>query len=384
MRIRVLCFAHLRELLAPAVVVELSSPATVSDLWSTLREQGPTVSECTTSGFPYNDCRMLLRLAILGLSMLLTSAVAQDAPNPSLYPHIPVQRNAQSQAKSDSAPTISVEVKLVNVFTSVADADGAPYANLQKEDFRIFEDGVEQTVAVFERESGLPLSIVMALDTSMSTQKDLPLEIASARKFARTILRPVDAISVLQFSTFVSEVLPFTNDEHRLETALTHLRHGAATALYDAIFLSARALDRRKGRKVIVLITDGGDTSSSTSYQEAVRAAQISEAIIFPIIMVPIEADAGRDTGGEHALIQLAHDTGGKFYYASLLSQLDDAFHQISDELRTQYLLAYYPAKRVGGDFRSIKVEITAQARQRARRELYVRHRAGYYNSKIE
>jgi Ca-activated chloride channel family protein len=135
---------------------------------------------------------------------------------------------------------------------------------------------------------------------------------------------------------------------------------------------------------VIVLITDGGDTSSKTDYQEAVRAAQISESIIFSIIMVPIEADAGRDTGGEHALIQLSRDTGGRFFYATSTAQLDDAFRRISDELRTQYLLAYYPVNRVGHEFRRISIELTEQAKQSAHRELYVRNRAGYYNSKIK
>jgi Ca-activated chloride channel family protein len=327
---------------------------------------------------------MLSRLVLLLFAVLLAPAFAQDAPDPHLYPHIPVQRKAPAQPQSDSAPTISVNVKLVSIFASVADGNGAPYASLQKEDFRIYEDGIEQKLSVFERESGLPLSIAMALDTSMSTRKDLPLEIASARKFAHTLLRPVDAISLYQFSTYVSEAMPFTNDERRLEAALSHLHTGAATALYDAIFLSAESLHRRKGRKVIVLITDGGDTSSKTDYQEAVRAAQISEAIIYSIIMVPIEADAGRDIGGEHALIQLSRDTGGKSYYATSLPQLDEAFRQISDELRTQYLLAYYPGSRVGPEFRRISVELTEQAKQRAQRELYVRHRAGYYNSKIE
>jgi Ca-activated chloride channel homolog len=336
---------------------------------------------------------MLIRIALLFLPVLMAPAFAQDSPtvpattppaNPALYPHIPVQRKAPQSARPETTPSISVNVKLVSVFTSVADGDGAPYAELQKEDFRIFEDGIEQKLAVFERESGLPLSIAMALDTSMSTRKDLPLEISSARRFAHTILRPVDAISLYQFSTYVSEALPFTNDERRLDAALNHLRTGAATALYDAIFLSAQSLERRKGRKVIVLITDGGDTASKTDYQEAVRAAQISEAIIYSIIMVPIEADAGRDTGGEHALIQLSRDTGGKFFYATSTTQLDEAFRQISDELRTQYLLAYYPVSRVGAEFRRISVELTGEAKRRVQRNLYVHNRAGYYNSKIE
>jgi len=299
----------------------------------------------------------------------------------SKVPWSPVRRNA---APSQSSPTISVNVKLVNVFVSVADGDGAPYAGLQKEDFRVYEDGIEQKLSIFERESGLPLSIAMALDTSLSTRKDLALETASARKFAHIILRPVDSISLYEFATYVSQALPYTNDEHRLDAALNHLRTGAATAVYDAIYLSAISLQRRQGRRIIVLISDGGDTASKADYPEALRAAQIAEAIIYPIIMVPIEADAGRDTGGEHALIQLSRDTGGKFYYATSLAQLDEAFRQISDELRTQYLLAYYPASRVGNDFRRITVDLTAEAKQRAQRELNVRHRAGYYNSKIE
>ena len=335
---------------------------------------------------------MTSRLALLLLPMLLAPALAQTVPvtppNPpdmSKVPWSPVRRNATpGQTSSQSPPVISVNVKLVNVFASVADSGGTPVGGLQKEDFRIFEDGIEQKLSVFERQSELPLSIAMALDTSMSTRKDLPLEVASARKFAHTLLRPVDSIALYDFSTYVSQALSFTNNEHSLDAALEHLQTGAATALYDAIYLSAQSLERRQGRKVIVLITDGGDTSSKTDYPEALRAAQISEAIIYSIIMVPIEADAGRDTGGEHALIQLSRDTGGKYYYATSLPQLDEAFRQIGNELRTQYLLAYYPISRRGDEFRRITVELTAEAQKRAHRELYVRHRAGYYNSKID
>jgi len=345
---------------------------------------------------------MLPRLALSLLLVLLAPALGQSAPaapsnqtqpdqsqptlNPpdmSKVPWSPVRRNP-APGQSAPAPTIQVNVKLVSVFASVTDSDGKPYAKLRKEDFRIFEDGIEQKIAVFEHESELPLSIVMAMDTSLSTRKDLPLEVASARRFVHDVLRPVDSISLYQFATYVSQALPFTNDERQVDSSLDHLRTGAATALYDAIFLGAGALQPRQGRKVIVLITDGGDTASKADYPEALRAAQISEAIIYSIIMVPIEADAGRDLGGEHALIQLSRDTGGSYYYATSLAQLDDAFRQISDELRTQYLLAYYPSSRVGAEFRRIHVEITAEARQSAGRELSVRHRAGYYNSKIE
>ncbi|MFZ0807947.1 MAG: VWA domain-containing protein, partial [Candidatus Sulfotelmatobacter sp.] len=145
-------------------------------------------------------------------------------------------------------------------------------------------------------------------------------------------------------------------------------------------YLASRSLDRRKGRKVIVLITDGGDTASKVDYQEAVRAAEEAEALVYSIIVVPIESSAGRETGGEHALIQLSEDTGGKWYYATSTAQLDDAFRKISDELRTQYLLAYYPTQRSSfSEFRRIQVKIAGVADAASDR---VRHRAGYYTVK--
>src|SRR5215472_330497 len=244
------------------------------------------------------------------------------------------------------------------------------------------EDGTPQKIAVFDKESALPLSIILAIDTSLSTRRDLPLELASARRFANAILRPVDRLCVYQFSEVVSQVVPFTSDLKTIDHAIDKIHVGSATALYDALFLGARALDQRQGRKVLVVITDGGDTASKTDYKDALRAAQESEAIVYSIIVVPVEASAGRDTGGEHALIQISEDTGGKYYYATTVPQLDAAFRAISDELRTQYLLAYYPARRLAdSDFRRIDVKLTGVD---SSAEYKTRHRSGYYTSKLE
>jgi Ca-activated chloride channel family protein len=276
--------------------------------------------------------------------------------------------------------TIKVDVKLVNVFVTVTDTHGSPVANLKKENFQIFEDSREQKISLFDKESALPLSIVLALDTSLSTRKDLPLEEASARRFAHAILRPVDALCLYQFSEIVEEVTPFTSDLKRIDHGIDHVRQGSATALYDALYLASQALETREGRKVMVVITDGGDTVSRTDYKEAVRAAQEAEAIVYSIIIVPIEASAGRDTGGEHALIQLSEDTGGKYFYATSVPQLDEAFQKISDELRTQYLLAYYPARRLSdSDYRRIEVVVGGLPEDSG---FHVHHRTGYYTSK--
>jgi Ca-activated chloride channel family protein len=276
--------------------------------------------------------------------------------------------------------TIKVDVKLVNVFVTVTDAHGAPVANLQKENFILKEDGKDQRIAIFDKESALPLSIVLGVDTSLSTRKDLPLELSSARKFVHTIVRPQDGLSVYKFSETVSQMVPFTSDLKKIDEGIDHPRNGAATALYDAIYLGSQALNRRQGRKVMVVITDGGDTMSQMNYRQALRAAQESEAIIYSIIIVPIEADAGRDTGGEHALIQISSDTGGKYYYATSAAQLDDAFKKISDELRTQYLLAYYPAQRYSSsEFRQLRVDLTNAP---AGGPYQSHYRAGYYTHK--
>ncbi len=276
--------------------------------------------------------------------------------------------------------TFNVDVKLVNVFVTVTDSHGAPVGSLGKDNFLLKEDGKEQKIAVFDRESELPLSIVLAVDTSLSTRKDLPLEITSARKFAHAILRPQDGLSLYKFSEEVNEVVPFTSDLKKIDAGLDRIRNGAATALYDAIYLGSQALNRRQGRKVLVVITDGGDTVSQVNYKEALRAAQEAEALIYSVIIVPIEASAGRDTGGEHALIQISEDTGGRHYYATSSAQLDEAFHKISDELRTQYLLAYYPSQRFAdSDFRRIQVNLLNVP---SGGPFDVRHRAGYYTVK--
>jgi Ca-activated chloride channel family protein len=276
--------------------------------------------------------------------------------------------------------TIKVDVKLVNVFVTVTDSRGAPVANLQKENFVLKEDGKEQKIAIFDKESALPLSIVLAVDTSLSTRKDLPLELSSAKKFAHTILRAQDGLAVYKFSETVSQMVGFTNELKKIDEGIEHPRNGAATALYDAIYLGSHALTRRQGRKVMVVITDGGDTMSQVDYKEALRAAQEAEAIIYSIIIVPVEADAGRDTGGEHALVQISSDTGGKYYYATSSAQLDDAFRRISDELRTQYLLAYYPSERyANSDFRQLKVDLTNPP---AGGPFQSHYRAGYYTHK--
>ncbi len=316
---------------------------------------------------------------MLTLALAIVPAVAQQpgtsqTPNSNKSPFGPAPK-----PQDDSGTTFKVDVKLVNVFVSVQDQNGAPVSSLNKEDFGLFEDGHPEKIALFSRESELPLSIVLGIDASLSTRKDLKLELDSARRFARSIVRPQDGLSLYEFSEVVDELVPFTADLKRIDQGIGHVQTGAATALYDAIYLASQALEKRQGRKVMVVITDGGDTMSKTNYQEAVRAAEEAEAIIYSIIVVPIEADAGRDIGGEHALIEISRTTGGKHYYATTVAGLDKAFQQISDELRTQYLLAYYPSRHVtDSDFRRLQIRVVSESDKNLR----ARYRAGYYTTK--
>lgn len=316
-------------------------------------------------------------LAVLLLAFLCQAQTSSSVPKP---PWAGSSSAARPAGPQDDGTTFKVDVKLVNVFVTVTDEHGAPVSGLQKENFQLVEDDQPQKISVFTKESELPLSIVLDVDTSLSTRKDLPLELNSARRFAHAILRPVDALSVYGFNEVVDEAVSFTSDLKTIDQGISHLHLGAATALYDAIYVGSESLEKRQGRKVMVVITDGGDTVSKTDYQDALRAAQISEAIVYSIIVVPIEASAGRDTGGEHALIQLSEDTGGKYFYATTIAQLDKAFQAISDELRTQYLLAYYPAQRLSdSDFRRIQVRLNGVS---GATEYKTRHRTGYYTSK--
>jgi Ca-activated chloride channel homolog len=288
----------------------------------------------------------------------------------------PAQQNGATP--SLSVPPIRVDVHLVPVFVNVTDAKGAPVGGLTKDNFVLTEDGRDQKIAVFDRESAVPLSIVLAIDTSGTVHKDMSIETHAARQFVHALLRPVDQLDLMEFASDVREVVPFTNNLHQIDGGLERLRGGPATALYDTIFLASQSLGGHSGRKVLVLITDGDDTVKGTSYSHALEAALRSEVLVYSIIDVPIAADAGRDTGGEHALITLSQETGGKHYYAES-SDLELAFQKVSEDLRTQYLLGYYPSTHTSNsDFRTISVSLTGVT---GASDYSLRHRTGYYPS---
>ncbi|MGA7835625.1 MAG: VWA domain-containing protein [Acidimicrobiales bacterium] len=273
--------------------------------------------------------------------------------------------------------TFHVDVKLVNIFVNVTDQNGAIVGGLTRDDFAVYEDGRPQQIAIFERQSEVPLNLTLAIDTSGSVQKDMSEEQAGAKRFAQAILRQQDQMSVLQFATTVRELTPFTNKLSVIDRGLGQMRGDWATALYDAICVGSEGLGKRQGRKVLVVISDGDDTAKSSTYADALEAALRNEVMIYSLIDVPIEASAGRDTGGEHALITLAEQTGGKHFYVGE-GGLDKAFARVSEDLRTQYLIGYYPRHQdPGADFHRVVVTIPRAAPG----EFNVRNKTGYYSN---
>jgi Ca-activated chloride channel family protein len=271
--------------------------------------------------------------------------------------------------------TFRMDVKLVNMFVNVTDPNGAIVGGLTRDDFKVTEDGRAQQIALFERQSELPLNLTLAIDTSGSVYKDRVQEQDAGKRFVRALMRPQDQMSLIEFATYVTELASFTNKPAQIDRGLDRLHGGDATALYDAIYLASQRLGNKEGRKVLVLISDGGDTADNTTYAQAVEQALRNEVMIYSIIDVPIEASAGRDTAGEHALITLAEQTGGKSFYAGD-GGLDKAFARVSDDLRTQYLIGYYPQHQEPGvNFHRVQITIPRAAAQ----AFNIRYRAGYY-----
>jgi Ca-activated chloride channel family protein len=282
-------------------------------------------------------------------------------------------------ADTARAGQIRVEVSLVSVVVSVLDAGGRPVADLPKEAFELYEEGMKQKIEVFEAETQQPLDMALMIDTSLSTLKEFDFERTAAARFIRRVLRPSDSMSVFEFSDEVTQLAGFSANAEQLAASLQRAEAGAGTAMYDAIALGGQALDRRPAgrRRVILLVTDAGESTSRAAFEEARRGALAGEAMLYTILIRPVRSESGRNTRGEHALLAITDVTGGAMYAADDLSVLDGIFDRIDRELRTQYRLAYYPAPRPPkGAFRKIEVRVNSAALAPG---AAIRHRKGYF-----
>lgn len=270
------------------------------------------------------------------------------------------------------------DVNLVRLLVNVKNPAGELVGSLEKSEFTVYDCGIQQTIAVIERYTVQPLSVSILIDISGSTAKDLRYEVTSIGKFLRALFmegNPRDMAAMYSFNYDVTLLSSFTRRQQKLEECLRFLKPEGGTSLYDAIYHAARDLERRDGRHVVVIVSDGGNTTSSKKYQDAKDAVLHADAIMYPIVVVPITNDAGRNTGGEHALQTLSSDTGGRFFYPNV-EQLDVAFADILRDLRAQYMIGYYPRDlpKDAPRFHTVKVETKRQ-------DLRAFTRTGYYGN---
>jgi Ca-activated chloride channel family protein len=259
--------------------------------------------------------------------------------------------------------TFKVDVRLVRLLVTVKDTAGRLVGTLNKADFTVFDNGVQQDISAFERRTEQPLSIAVLVDTSASTGIELKYELDSVARFLRAVLREgntEDAVALYSFNWQVTLHSSYTRRIARLEGALKQLKSEGGTSLYDAIYLASGDLEMRDGRHVIVMVTDGGDTTSSKGFHDALQSAQLADIVLYPVVVIPITNEAGRNTGGEHALTTLAAGTGGRIFLPAPGAELDTAFDDILRELRTQYLVGFYPrTPATKNRFHSVKVNLT-------------------------
>ena len=269
---------------------------------------------------------------------------------------------------------IKVKVDLVSILASVLDEHNRPAPDLPVEAFQVYEEGVRQKIEVFEPETQQPLDLALMVDASLSAHKEISFEQEAAAHFIRQVLRPGDRLAVFSFDENVTQLTTFSDNVPVLQAAVRKMPPGSGTSIYDAILLGARSLERRgeDRRRVIILVTDAGETTSHTDFDAARKEAVRSSALLYTIVVRPVKNESGRNTAGEHALETITDTTGGAMFYPDSGQDLVIIFDTIDRELRTQYRLGYYPTPRgPANTYRNVEVKVLNG-------EYHVRHRKTY------
>jgi Ca-activated chloride channel family protein len=268
---------------------------------------------------------------------------------------------AQGQHPVAQAPAWHVSVDLVPVYVSVLDSKGQPVRGLPVQAFEVLEQGRPQRIQLFDPAERLALDLVLLLDRSLSTTGEWEFEGRAAERFLERVLRPGDEAAVFAFAEGVTELSGFSGDLRHLRAAVRRARTGSGTSLFDAIYLGAQALGAREPghRRVMVAVTDAGETTSRVSFEQARDATAKAGALLYTVLVRPVKSESGRNTAGEHALEAIAEVSGGMLYPVDTAAQFDPTFDRIQAELHTQYLLAYAPDHRPPpGSYQPIQVRL--------------------------
>jgi len=339
----------------------------------------------------YAICRALTVALFLSLWMSAQQSAPQNTQQQ------PATQQTQDQ-EQEPVTTLRRDVNVVNLFFNVKDKHSALIPDLTKADFELYEDGKPQTVKYFSKETDLPLTLGMMIDTSPSQQRVLPMEQDAGAEFLHDVLRPKDLAFLLSFDVEVDLLRDLTNNYKDIEHAMAKTRINAGggsrssipgigqgpipgignpkgTLLYDAVYLASReVLSHEVGRKAMIILTDGQDQGSNTRLTEAIEIAQKADAIVYVILC----ADRGFYGGGyygDREMRKLTEETGGRVIDAgNHPEKMRDAFAQLANELRNQYAIGYTPTNQTkDGSFRKVEIRVPKV------KDAKIQARKGYY-----
>jgi len=294
------------------------------------------------------------------------------------------------QIPQPSEDTIRINSDLVTIVATITSSLQLGRLELGREDFEILEDGVPQEISNFARDEDLPINLVMLFDSSLSVAQKIAFERRAAARFFERVMRAQDRAALFAVSTDVVVLQDFTGNTKALVNATRQLKAQGATSLYDAVYLASEYLKPAEGRRVIVIVSDGGDTTSNKGLLEALARAQQSDVVIFAVYTGNLNYSQNlRDLAGERALETMAIETGGEVLRPAVtpgtqgdeadeqsLRELDRAFVRLAEHLRTQFTLGYFSSNdKRDGSFRKLVVRVKKQG-------FTARTRTGYYAPK--
>jgi VWFA-related protein len=321
------------------------------------------------------------------LLVLAAAALAQSTAPP---------QDNKDTMDDQSLATFKVSVDVVNVFFNVKDKHGLLLPNLTKNDFEVFEDSKPQTIKYFAAEADQPLTLGLLIDTSVSQTRVLPMEKEVGGAFLRDVLRKKDLAFVISFDVNVDLLQDYTNSDRDLRAAMNRTRinggggggvtgipgmgggpvptaNPRGTLLYDAIYLASNdKLRSEVGRKAMIILTDGEDQGSQMSIRDAVEAAQKADAMVY-VLLIADRGFYGGTFGGDREMRKLCEETGGRMIeVGNKMDKLQQAFNQISQELRSQYNIGYTPTNsKRDGTFRKVDIRTKQGYKVQARRGYY-------------
>ena len=293
-------------------------------------------------------------------------------------------RRASEEPPAQEDKPVKLRADLVTVITSVTDSAGNQINDLTQRDFDLYEDGTLQDIAGFYREGQIPLRLIFLFDTSGSIRHRFDFEQRAAAQFFRNVMREGDQAALMSVSSDAKIELQFTSDIEQLVRALGQLKPQGATALYDAMIGAARYLRPSDGRHVMVVLSDGTDTVSTSTLAQALTEAQRSDAIIYGVHSTGVAPSASvQDLAGEFVLKAMCEDTGGRAFFPPIYEDqkkeardLEEIYKRLAAEVRAQFVLTYYSKGEArASSFRAIRVDVK-------RPGLQVRARRGYYTAK--